>query len=359
MDKNEKLKILEQLYIEDTDIIDEYYENERKKNIVLPNLYFANESKSFYLQEDLFAMYFDNIIAKTFDKNINNICLFTSKYVSDYFIEIDFFNFKYKISKRLINSLENCKENINIRFYIIPFKLIFNYTDDAHSNIIIIDNQEKRIEFFEPHGYYQGSNIPYDIETYIKQFISLSFFPIVTEYQFVNVQQSCPIGLQSKQSMVNPESGHCLAWSLLFINTRLNNLTLSSEDIINYYHNQFDNYELDIYIRRFIGFLETNNQIVTKHFPNTEYTIQLSEIDKQRTTERISELVKQYLYAKSENERENIIKDLTSYHNFPKFNELFFYNINKYNLLKQKRINPKRQRKVKSILKQDSLFNRT
>ena len=350
MNKNYKLKKLEQLYINNDDISDTYYENNKEKSIMLPNLKLVNESRSIYLREDLFTMYFDNIISNTFNKNINNICLFTSKYVSDYFIEIDFLNFTYKISKRLINSLETCKENMDIRFYIIPLKLIFNYTD-AHSNIIIIDNQEQRIEFFEPHGDYFQGNVPYDIETYIKKLINL-LFPIRTVlYQFINVHQSCPIGLQSKQGMVNPESGHCLAWSLLFINTRLNNLTLTSEDIINYYSNQFDNYDLDIYISRYIGFLEKNNEIVTKHYPSYKYKIELLETDKQRITERISALVNQYLYVKRANERENIMKELMSYHNFPKFNELFFYNINKYTLLKQQQ--KKRKHRDKRIIKQE------
>jgi hypothetical protein len=336
MSRNEELKTLEQIHFFDmnNDILDTTY---KKKQIILPNLHPAEESSSFYLEEYLFTIYFDNIIKKTFNKNINNICLFKSTYVSDYFIELDFLNFKYKIPNILLKSFKNCKNNNDIRFYIIPLKLIFNYTD-AHSNVIIIDNDKMRIEFFEPHGdSYKGSSVPYDIETYIKKLIEL-IFPIRTVlYDFINVQKSCPIGLQTKQSIINPSSGFCLAWSLLFINIRLINLNLNSDDIIDYF-NSFSSEDLNIYIKRFIGFLEQSSQIITKTLPNYEMKINLLESDKVKISKRISELVNEYLNAKTEKESGEIFKELISYHNFPTFNELFFNTVNnsksrkKYNL---------------------------
>jgi hypothetical protein len=319
MNKNDELKKLEinsyaNNYISDT------YED---KKIMLPNLHSSRETKSFYLREDLFGMYFDNMILKTFNEN-NDICLFQSKYASDYFIEIDFFNFKYNIPQKILGSIQNC--NDNNRFYILPLKLIFNYTD-AHSNIIIIDNKKERIEFFEPHGdYFKGFDIPYDIETYIKKIIDIIFLKKKEKYNFINVQKNCPLGLQSKQSIINPQSGYCLAWSLLFINIKLINLNLDSDDIIKYFYS-FSSNDLNTYIKRFIGFLEGRRKELVSNEFKIELNIELSENDKKKISKRIYNLVNK-LNSTTEYERYIINKELISYHNFPNFNQVYFQSIN-------------------------------
>lgn len=323
---NQILKLEEKYFF---DMSDNIIDNTFKKNVTLPNLYMIEESKSVYLDESIFTMYFDNIINKTFNSKLNNVCLFKSVFISDYFITIDFVNFIYKIPNILKTLLDKCKKQ-DVRFYIIPIKLIFGYKS-AHSNVVIIDNNTLRIEFFEPHGdTFKGSIIPYNIEYYIKKLIQ-NLFPIQIQlYDFINVQKSCPFGLQIKQSFVNPTSGYCLAWSLLFINIRLNNLDLNSDDIIEYF-DTFTSNDLNIYIKRFIAFLEKNIQIITKTLPNYEYTIDLLQDDTIKIRNRISELVQ--LYLRLENididVQTGIFEELMSYHNHPLFYSVFFQTINK------------------------------
>ena len=211
---------LDKLSFLEDNINDNIYDSE--DNIILPNLRFAKPSESIYLTEDIFSKYLDKIIFDAFNLGSNTVCLFESVFITDYFITIDFIDFIYKIPNILISSLERCKQNPNIRFFIIPLRINFNYKD-AHSNVIIIDNMEKTIEYFEPHGaIFGGFSVPYDIQRHIK-ILMTRLFPIRTQsYKFKNVQNSCLNGLQSIQNITNPTSGHCLAWSLLFINVRIN-----------------------------------------------------------------------------------------------------------------------------------------
>lgn len=325
MNKINKLLLLENIY--DEAILDP------EDNIILPNLKFMGESNSLYLSEDLFTMYFDNIIKSSFNINNNNICYFESIFKTDYFITIDFVNFMYKIPNILLTSLKKCKNNPNIRFYILPLRLNFNYKN-AHSNIIIIDNYLMTIEHFEPHGEsFLGLNLPYNIQNHIQTLIN-KLYPFRSRfYTFKNVQSSCPRGLQSKQNLANPSSGHCLAWSLLFIQTRINNLILTSDYIINYFNTRFTNEELDSYMKRFIGFLENTNIVTTKTIPNFKFSLHLSEKEIENISNRIEYLVKSYL-VDSTNKYVNskhintIFEELVSYHHFPKFNYLFFKNVN-------------------------------
>ena len=331
--KLEKLSLLENM----TD--DNIYDAE--DHIILPNLHHSLPSSSLYLKEDVFSKYLDKIILDTLKTDSDTVCAFQSLFITDYFITIDFVDFIYKIPNILLSSLEQCKNNTNIRFYIIPLRLNFNYKD-AHSNVIIIDNQYKTIEYFEPHGVmFTGLDVPYDIQRHIK-ILMIRLFPIRSElYTFKNVQNYCPIGLQGLQTITNPTSGHCLAWSLLFINVRINNLYSSTDYIIEYFTKNFNSIDLDKYMRRYIGMLETTTEFANiKTFSNFKYKLELSRTEGQNITTRIKYLINEYLTDaepigsatdKNKNTKtNNIFEELISYHKFPFFNKLFFENINTF-----------------------------
>lgn len=124
------------------ELIDNDIIHDTNANVLLPNLYLANPSKSTYLSEDVFVKYFDVILLKNLKltpDNSLNICPFKSVYITDYFITLDFVNFTYKIPETLYESIERCKLS-NTRFYIIPLRLNLNYKS-AHSNLIIVDTE--------------------------------------------------------------------------------------------------------------------------------------------------------------------------------------------------------------------------
>lgn len=306
-------------------------------NIILPNLKQLSPSTSIFLREDIFSKYLDKIILDAFQHYGNQICLFKSVFYTDYFITIDFVDFIYKIPNILLSTIKKCTLDPSVRFYVVPLRLNLTYKD-AHSNVVIVDNLYKTIEFFEPHGTtFMGSSIPkpYNIENHVKILLS-RLFPIRAQYySYKNVQNNCPIGLQSQQNIINPESGHCLAWSLLFIHVRINNLFLSPDYIIKYFNTYFTPIDLDAYMKRYIGLLETTTYNVhTKTLPNFKYNLNLSTQEKIHITERITSLTQQYLLELNSNKDKimlnKIFEELISYHKFPNFNEIFFKTVNDF-----------------------------
>lgn len=307
-----------------------------QENVILPNLKGVSPSSSLYLREDIFSKYLDKIIFDAFTHYGNQMCLFKSVFYTDYFITIDFVDFIYKIPNILLSTINKCKLNESVRFYVIPLRLNLTYKD-AHSNVVIVDNLYKTIEFFEPHGntFMMAAPKPYNIENHVKILLS-RLFPIRSQYYtYKNVQRHCPMGLQSQQNIINPQSGHCLAWSLLFIHVRINNLFLSTDYIINYFNKHFNPIDLDTYMKRYIALLEvTTFNVHTKTRSNFKYSLNLSTEEKIQITERITALTEQYLLELNSDKNKNILnrlfEELISYHKFPNFNEIFFKTVNEF-----------------------------
>jgi len=323
------------------EIIDNDIIHDVNNNMLIPNLNLAEPSKSIYLSEDIFVKYFDVILFKNlYSLNSLNICPFKSVYITDYFIILDFVNFTYKIPETLHESIKKCKSS-NTRFYIIPLRLNLNYKS-AHSNLVIIDNQSATIEFFEPHGNkFNGTEyeLPYNIEQHIKILV-IKLFPISTFYTFKNVQNSCPRGLQAKQNSINSNSGHCLAWSLLFIHLRILNLIHDTSYIIDYLHRNSD-IDLDFYIRRYIGYLENTSYLLKKKlYPTLKYNMLLSQSELDNIRNRIKYLLVNYTdLSLTVNktpldfiEINKIFEELISYHKIQNFSSIFFKYFNRYAL---------------------------
>jgi len=326
--------------------VDEVINNEiihdLNNNMLLPNLDLAEPSKSIYLSEDIFVKYFDVILFKNlYSAFDNSICPFKSVYITDYFITLDFVNFTYKIPEVLYESIKRCKLS-NTRFYIIPLRLNLNYKS-AHSNLIIVDNQSATIEFFEPHGNkFNGTTyeLPYNIEKHIKVLINKLFPYRSLFYTFKNVQNSCPKGLQAKQNSIDSNSGHCLAWSLLFIHLRILNLFYDTTYIIDYLHKNTPE-QLDRYIRRYIGYLENTSHLLEKKlYPTLKYNMLLSNDELENIKDRIKFLLLHYtdLSLTINKTPEDFIKiskyfdELISYHKIQNFDNIFFKYFNKYAL---------------------------
>lgn len=313
-------------------------------NMMLPNLNLSEPSKSLYLSEDIFVKYFDVILLRnlqTFHDSSLNMCPLKSLYITDYFITLDFVNFTYKIPEILKMSIESCKIT-HTRFYVIPLRLNINYKS-AHSNLIIVDTEFGTIEFFEPHGnkfYGSEYELPYNIEKHIQNLIK-KLFPIKSLfYNFRNVQNSCPRGLQAMQNLINPNSGHCLAWSLLFIHLRILNLVFDTNYIIDYLHKNTPE-QLDLYIRRYIGYLENTSHLLEKKlYPTVKYKMMLSTLELDNIKNRIKFLLLHYsdLSSTINKTPDDFIKinkyfeELISYHKIQNFDNIFFKYFNKYAL---------------------------
>lgn len=282
-----------------------------------------------HMTEDDFVKYLDLILDLNYVLN-QNVCPISSSTVMDYFIIVDYREFLYKIPNKLIESLKLCF-NQNIRFYILPIKVIFNKTD-AHSNLIIIDNHTKTVEYFEPHGHTFKGNVPIHYET---EFISIdilyNILPFLDLYNYKNIQEEYMLGLQYKQNMINIDSGYCLAWSLLIIQLRILNVELHTNDIITDLLSMTSK-ELDLYIRKYITFIksENHNSITKKYSFYNNIKIPLSDREKHDIKNRIIFLLDDYFFKKhSDKSTDGIMEELSTYNSLEFFDDLFFQQINK------------------------------
>lgn len=140
-----------------------------------------------------------------------------------YFIDIMYTNEIKIIPKKIFIDKRN-------RFTICVVNVI---SDDNHANICLIDNYNKKIEFFEPHGYRRDRNSGYDdfgvVGMYHKKKIGLkNYFKIsLPNYKFYDV-----VSYNRKtdyQTLKDPENntGFCITWCILFAHYRCINPDLS------------------------------------------------------------------------------------------------------------------------------------
>lgn len=319
-----------------------------KENMIVPNLTNVEPSKDKLLEEKFFTNFFDKIIYNSITLNPNQVCSLESIHILDYFITINFTNLEIIIPETLKTSISICANfNPNIEFYIIPIKLIFH--NGAHSNVVIIDHKKLTIEFYEPHGIvYSGSNTPFNIQNIIYTLIHFILHTLSNKeqiYTFENTHNTCPIGLQAKQSESDPQSGHCLAWSLLFVHLKLLNLTKTSDEIIKFL-NKMDNKELDDYIKKYTGYIKTisqNNNDNYKVYSENKIplTTLLTDQDKLQVKEYLKDLIQKYILEFDQSKKQKLFNEIITFVNFPEFHNIFFSTFNSNKL--QPSDSPKRK----------------
>jgi len=152
--------------------------------------------------------------------------------------------YNYYLDENLINFILQNK-NIDFIYIRLSISLIENLESEniRHANLILIDNKRKIIERFEPYGEINYFN-SYDINLMIEDKLAK---PIGYEFKFI---QSYP-GFQTRSDESNKYNkvygdpfGFCLAWCLLYLETRLildksNNLINPIDAINNYIIDKF------------------------------------------------------------------------------------------------------------------------
>ena len=309
----------------------------------IPNIINLQPSKSNKVSLEKFAQYFDRILQET---NTNNTCVLYSHFISDYYITIDFTTFRYIIPNLIIERLNNCKTNRTIHYYIIPLILKFN-DSDSHANVLIVDNIKKSIELYEPHGSKFSTNDPsllFDIPFHIKNLIKYILHRR-THFTFINVHESCPIGLQIKQVTATTNSGHCVAWVLFFIHTRLLNLDKTSKNIIDYFNN-FTPQKLDLYIRKYTTLIESQTLEIKKYTKDTYVNFTLSNNELVNVKNNIKNYINEYFTLASLNDLQsrasarqgdeptihmkNIFNKFIIYSKFDFFDDIYFSTVEKF-----------------------------
>jgi hypothetical protein len=228
-------------------------------DIILPPLnYQESDLKS--LSPDLFSYYLGIILHENVIANKATI----SDTIQDDFLEIDFETLGFRIPNKIYDAIHNNKKDISV----LPITLNYPYPiTNSHANVLIINPTMHTIEFFEPQGI-SFLNSPNNILDTTRVILSIFFkiFPEFKSYVIINSSQSCVLGIQTLQNTVDNSAGHCLAWTLLFIQLRLSYINKPSDFIVSSLAKR-DPKVLDSYIKRYITFLNNNyNKISIKDF---------------------------------------------------------------------------------------------
>lgn len=311
-----------------------------ESGIILPNFKDLEPSSASKLSLDKFAKYMDKIFLEDLTSIHPELgtCTLYSHFISDYYITIDFINFSYVIPNHILDKLNECKTNRNVRFYVLPIMLKFN-ENDSHANVLIVDNKTKTIEMYEPHGSrFLSKDIFYDLEYHIKQLIS-HVLSRRSHFRFKNVHYKCPIGFQTKQAKIDKSTGHCVAWTLFFIHVRLYNLDLNTTEIIDIF-DKFEPEKLDTYIRQYMSLIDEEIKDVKKFYKDSYINFKLTPKEEEYIKRLIKDKVKQYFdnldtninsYSGLPFHEVNIIfKEFIKYSKFDFFHNLYFKTVEEF-----------------------------
>ncbi len=200
--------------------------------------------------------------------------------IEDRIITLDLTNMQLKTPFGYVSYITEICSALS-KLIVIPVRIksydISHQTRDIHyhSNLIIIDNTNKTIEYFEPHGFnYLNSldflSIPNIFKTY---FNTIDKFK---SYIFTKSSDTCLFGLQQVQSFVNTSDGHCLAWSLYFIILRVLNAYILkphiSQFLNEYMVTKYTPLEIDELIKKFLFFIHTKNNNLNQIYSNYDHT---------------------------------------------------------------------------------------
>lgn len=335
--------------------------------IILPNLDNFELSNINALDDSTFSECLDLLL---FNFNIlsqagGKVCTMFFNKIEEFFIHLNLITFKIDISYDTIIQIQNCIHNNPNSIIILPVRLDFlnikekydmsietstqqldgrgNQQEQniyaAHSNLIIIDNNSKTIEFYEPHGITLGhtySNF-IDISNILERFLKTSF-PHINNYSFINISNRCPIGAQSLQGVYNTSAGHCLAWSLYFIMIRLLNFNFipigkNTSETINEIITKENPKQIDSTIRRFLKYIELLGVLpfrVMRHV--NKYDLQYFIENKTLIETRLRNLIKLYFMNSMFYKRDFklIFEEIISYKDLPNYHEIFIDELNKH-----------------------------
>jgi hypothetical protein len=336
----------------------------KKSTIVFPQFTNFPKATDILLTEDAFVSYLESILFAVAKKDLSFSCLYNFSNVMDNFLEFDFTSSRARISNELIMNTNMCKDSVNM--IVVPIKItmiaskskydefdidtIMNISteDDftqfgfetkeerdvgdyltGHSNVVIIDNKSKRLEFFEPHGASFGHhfNNIVNIQALFEKVIKLAF-PFTRDYVFSNVAVSCPLGPQSLQT---PSAGHCLAWSLLFVLLRILNSGASEPNISSTLYDfliHIEGRSLDTLIRRFISFVKSLPKVEKPYSNSLEIitTRLLQPSDFTKIDQRLHYLLNIYfnkLNNLSHDDIDVVYEEINAYRHIPSFHKTY------------------------------------
>lgn len=172
--------------------------------------------------------------------NISNFLSRISKNLEYVYID-DNLTIEYDIKTHKIKSLystldyfeDKLKNKKDIKFIVITFNV--KLITFSHANVVLIDNDNKNIEFFEPHGYKDDDSTLEGVKgAYFQKAKHLKKFmnKMLPDYKFKNVSEM--FKQEGFQMKYDARHGYCVTWSILYIHYRLLNPDIKLDVIIQY-----------------------------------------------------------------------------------------------------------------------------
>lgn len=176
-------------------------------------------------------------------QRLDNISMFLSKISSklDHVYVNDDLTIEYDIKthkiKSLYSTLDYFKDKLNEKkdkhFVAVTFNV--QLITFSHANVILIDNKNKNIEFFEPHGHKDDDSTLEGVKgayfqkaKYLKKFMK----DILPDYKFKNVSEM--FKQEGFQMKYDARHGYCVSWSILYVHYRLLNPDVKLDVLIQY-----------------------------------------------------------------------------------------------------------------------------
>ena len=172
--------------------------------------------------------------------NISNFLSRISENLEYVYID-DNLTIEYDIKTHKIKSLfstldyfeDKLKNKKDIKFIAVTFNV--QLITFSHANVILIDNDNKNIEFFEPHGYKDNNSTLEGVKgAYFQKAKHLKKFmnKMLPGYKFKNVSEM--FKQEGFQMKYDARHGYCVTWSILYIHYRLLNPNTKIDIIVEY-----------------------------------------------------------------------------------------------------------------------------
>jgi ankyrin repeat protein len=160
----------------------------------------------------------------------------------------DFLNFeitwsfhKLFIPTTLRDEIEKFKKDKTKKYFIIPLGI--ELTNGAHANILLYDKSKNELERFEPYGkdYPPSFNYnPKHLDFVLNNLFSNYFENDINVFKYFSPNDyEIKIGLQlldsyeySKEKNIGDPGGFCAAWSLWYIEMRINNKNINRNELL-------------------------------------------------------------------------------------------------------------------------------
>ena len=195
----------------------------RYKNLCIPFQYFDEER---FINDKMILS--NNLIKSDADKIITDLIrVYTENFyeITPYLIIWKNIN-QYHVHKNLMFMLKKCLTSSQIRFIYLKLSLITKF-NTIHANIIFYDKFKNTLERFEPYGdvpYIESKSLDQFVEDLGKKYINpnLKYYSpkeIMGEVGFQVISNDN----QAYVKKLGDPVGYCLAWTIWYIEMRINN----------------------------------------------------------------------------------------------------------------------------------------